>query len=581
MKLGHTAAALMLAGASAACNGMLMTDAWRMHGAGPSGPRPSLTASQRAIPAFATPPLTPQALTSHVQTLSSDEFGGRAPGTRGEQLTIDYVTHAFSALGLQPGAPNPAGGQPLWTQDVPMVTATVTNNPVLNLGGANYAYGTDFVAWTKRLDENVNLQNAELVFVGYGVVAPELGWDDYAGVDMNGKVAVILINDPDFATGDDRGFGGRAMTYYGRWVYKYEEAARQGAVGAIIIHEDAAAAYTWPVVNSSWTGPQFDLAREDRGASRVAVEGWIQNNVARELFRRAGLDLAAEQLRAQRPDFTPVSLNQRASIDLQSSFDFSISHNLIALLPGSERPEEAVLYSAHWDHLGECTPVDGDNICNGALDNATGVAGLIELARNFAANGPAKRSVAFISFTGEESGLLGSQYYAAHPTFRPADIAAMINMDGLSNIAPARDITVIGFGQTNLQDMLAEAARRQGRVITAERFPERGSFYRSDQFNLAKIGVPVLYTGAGLDFFDGGVERGRAASEDFVAHRYHKPDDEWSPDWDMTGAMRDLQLLYTVGREVADSDQWPNYRQGSEFRAIRDASRTADGLRNR
>ncbi len=517
--------------------------------------------------AFANPPLSPAALTAHVERLASDEFEGRAPGTRGEELTVDYISRAFAAIGLQPG------NNGSWTQDVPIATATVTNNPTLRLGETGYAFGTDFVAWTKRLEPSTSIQNAELVFVGYGIVAPENSWNDYAGIDVRGKVVVILINDPDFDTGDDRGFGGRAMTYYGRWTYKFEEAARQGAAGAIIVHEDAAAAYGWGTVQSSWSGPQVDLLRADRGASRVAVEGWIQNGVAQLLFQRAGLNFAAERARAQARTFTPVSLRQRMSINLETTITESRSRNVIGVLPGTARPQEAVLYSAHWDHLGRCTPVNGDDICNGAYDNATGTGGLIELARRFAGEPRTQRSLAFIAFTAEESGLLGSAYYADHPVFAPADTAAAINMDGLSISGPSRDIIVVGYGQTNLDQMLARAAEGQRRVVTPELYPERGSFYRSDHFNLAKIGIPVLYTGAGSDLYNGGLAAGRAWSDAYISQRYHKPDDELSADWDMTGAMRDLQLLHDVGRQVADSNTWPEWGARSEFRQRRLQSR--------
>jgi Zn-dependent M28 family amino/carboxypeptidase len=511
-------------------------------------------------------PLSPGALLAHVNVLASDEFEGRSPGTRGEDLTIQYITQQFYAAGLQPGV---NGG---WVQDVPMATAEVTNNPTLQIGDNTYAYGADFVAWTKRQDQpRISLENAELVFVGYGVTAPENNWDDWGDVDVRGKIVVILINDPDFDTGDDRGFGGRRMTYYGRWTYKYEEAARRGAAGALIIHEDAAAAYPWAVVNSSWTGPQYDLVRSDRGAGRVGVEGWITNQVARDLFTRAGLDFDEQRRRAQSRGFTPVSLNQRASIALETRIETHASRNVIGIIPGSTRPNEAVLYGAHWDHLGRCTPVNGDDICNGALDNATGVAGLIELARQFRADGPTERSVAFIAFTGEESGLLGSQYYAEHQIFEPRNTAAMINMDGLSVVGPAHNVTVVGYGQNDLQDRLAEAARGQGRVISPEAFPERGSFYRSDHFNLAKTGVPVLYAGSGNDLVNGGAERSRELSEAFIANRYHKPDDEVQPDWNLTGAEQDLRLLYAVGRGVADGDAWPAWSASSEFRAARTA----------
>jgi Zn-dependent M28 family amino/carboxypeptidase len=511
-------------------------------------------------------PITHDALMAHVTMLASDEFEGRAPGTRGEDLTVDYISRAFAAAGLRPGV----NGD--WTQRVPLATAEVVNDPTLTIGAERYAYGTDFVAWTKRQDApQVALENAELVFVGYGVTAPENQWDDYADVDLRGRIAVILINDPDFDTGDDRGFGGRAMTYYGRWTYKFEEAARRGAAGALIVHEDAAASYPWAVVQSSWTGPQYDLLREDRGASRVGVEGWISNRVARELFAAAGLDFDRERARAQNRGFRPVSLRQTASITLETRMETQMSRNVIGVLRGRERPREVVLYGAHWDHLGRCTPVDGDDICNGARDNATGLAGLIELARRYAAEGAPERSVAFIAFTAEESGLLGSQYYAEHPIFAPRDTAAMINMDGLSTAGPSRDVTVVGYGQNELQDLLGSAAQAQDRRVSPETYPERGGFYRSDHFNLAKIGVPVLFASAGNDLVIGGPERARQLSDAYLANGYHKPNDEITPDWDMSGAAQDLELLYAVGRAVADSETWPQWSATSEFRAVRAA----------
>ncbi|MDX2274784.1 MAG: M28 family metallopeptidase [Hyphomonadaceae bacterium] len=577
MRLTAVAAALLAGTASAGCSsvgGFFAPDDWSARGPMPSGPAPSLTAAQGEFPAFRSAPLTPPALLSHISTLSSDQFGGRAPGTAGEDLTISYISRAFAALGLQPGVPGRDGVAPSYLQEVPIVTATLINQPVLQVGADAFQYGADFVAWTRRGQEVLELRDAELVFVGYGVVSPELGWNDYAGADLTGKIAVILVNDPDFETGDNRGFSGRAMTYFGRWTYKIEEAARHGAAGVLLIHEDAAAGYGWPVVVSSWSGPQHDLVRADGGASNVAVEGWIQNAVARRLFAQAGLDFDAEKRRAQRPDFSAVPLNQTASIDLVTQFTMTMSHNVVGVLPGAERPQETVVYGAHWDHLGQCPPVNGDDICNGAQDNASGVAGLIELARRFASTSARpQRSVAFIAFTAEESGLLGSAYYAEHPIFAPADTAAMINMDGLSNRGIAREIAVVGYGQTDLQDLLVTAATAQGRTVAREPYPERGSYYRSDQLNFARIGVPVLYTSPGLDLFDGGVERGRALASTFLTERYHKPDDELTSDWDMSGAMRDLQLLYTVGRQVAEGSTWPQWSPNSEFRAIREASR--------
>jgi Zn-dependent M28 family amino/carboxypeptidase len=564
MRWSRGAAVVALALSLAAC-GMIRDRLGRREPAQQAPP----TIAAPEVTAFSFAPLTPPALIAHVARLASDEFEGRAPGTHGETLTVDYIVRSFQTAGLEPG---PEG----WVQQVPIVTATVTNTPALTIGPTNnartFAYGDEVVVWTKRAEPRVALTNAPLVFVGYGVVNPELGWNDYAGVDMRGKIAVILINDPDFETGDDRGFRGRTMTYYGRWTYKIDEAARHGAAGVLLVHEDAAAAYPWAVVRSSWMSAQHDLQRTD-ASTRPSIEGWITLQAAQDLFARANLDFAQQKTRAQRPSFTPVPMGLNASIVIESQIVTTASHNVIGVLPGRERPTEAVLYSAHWDHLGHCQPVDGDDICNGARDNASGVAGLIELARRFTEGGRQQRSVAFIAFTAEESGLLGSAYYAAHPLFAPERTAAIINMDGLSIAGPASDITVIGAGQNNLEQMLAEAARAQNRRVTLEAFPERGGFFRSDHFNLAKLGVPVLYTAPGIDLYTGGVRRGRELAEAYVAQRYHKPDDELTSDWDMTGAMRDLLLLFEVGRTVAESESWPEWRAGNEFRPIRDASR--------
>ena len=532
--------------------------------------------SEHNIAAFAYPPLSPQAVLGHIQVLSSDQFEGRKPGTPGEALTLDYLQRAFEAIGLSPGVTN-SDGTHGWRQEVPLVSATVTGSPVLSITGSDgardYAYRNQFVAWTKRVVPEVNVANAPLVFVGYGIVAPEQHWNDYAGVDMHGKIAVMLINDPDFDTGDDRGFGGHAMTLYGRWTYKYEEAARQGAAGVLIVHETAPAAYPWGVVESSNTGPKFDTVHEDNGMSRAGFEGWVTTDVGHDLFQRAGLDFAALKARAQRQGFRPVPMHLTGSLDLHVTTLQTHSYNVVGVLPGASRPEDAIIYSAHWDHLGHCTPINGDDICNGALDNASGTSGLIELARRFRADAPPARSVVFLSVTAEEQGLLGSQYYADHPTIPAAHLVADINMDGLNVDGPAHDITEVGFGKSEMDDLLARAAATQGRRVTADPFAERGSFFRSDQYHFARIGVPVLYTGGGVDLVNGGVSRGRALEDAFIANRYHKPQDEIQPDWDLTGAEQDLQLLHMVGHDLANSADWPQWRPNAEFRAAREASR--------
>lgn len=536
--------------------------------ADPAPPRGSITAQP-----VAGPPLSPAALAQHIRVLSSDAFEGREPSSRGEKLTTDYITAQFRAAGLQPG------WNGSFLQPVPLVEASVKGAPAFSISGSDgaktYAYRDQHVIWTKRTAPAVHVADAPLVFVGYGVNAPELGWNDYAGVDVKGKIAVILVNDPDFETPADHPttgkFGGKAMTYYGRWTYKFEEAGRQGAVGALVIHETAPAAYPWAVVLSSWTGPQFDLKR-GANAQRAQVEGWIHTSMAADLFQRAGLNFAELKAAAQRQGFRARPMGLTGGVHLETDIKETVSNNVVGILPGKSAADEAVLYGAHWDHLGRCTPVDGDDICNGALDNATGTAGLIELARHYGANGAARRSVVFVAFTAEEQGLLGSEYYAQNPAIPANKTVAAVNMDGALIYGPTRDVIVVGYGKSELEDMLVLAAQGQNRVVRGEAFPERGSFYRSDHFNLAKVGIPVLYAQGGQDLVNGGVERGRALGDAFIAQRYHKPTDEYDPAWDLSGQTQDLQLFYQVGRTVADGSQWPNWKPTAEFYPIRQRS---------
>lgn len=528
------------------------------------------------IAAFQHAPLSAEALIEHVRVLASDEFEGRAPGTQGERLTIEYLERAYAAAGLEPGVTLPDGTRS-WRQETTLVAATLTNQPTLTLSGRdgarNYTYATQFSAWTRRLDPTVDIANAPLVFVGYGINAPELGWNDYEGVDMRGKIAVILINDPDFETGDDRGFGGRAMTYYGRWTYKFEEAGRQGAAGAIIIHETAPAAYPWAVIQSSTGSARWDIVREDGGASRAGFEGWINNEVAMETFRRANLDFNELKSRAQRQGFRAVRMNLTSSIRLETNAEQRTTYNVVGVLPGTQRPDETIIYTAHWDHLGHCPPVNGDNICNGAFDNATGTSALIELARRFHAQGRPERTVVFIALTAEEQGLLGALYYMQHPLFAPRNTVAAINMDGINAFGRTREIEVRGYGQSQMDDLLTTAIQAQGRRVAPDSSPEAGYYYRSDHLHFAQLGIPVLYTSRGIDMVDGGIERGRALSARYVSDIYHKPDDEVTADWDMSGGAEDLEALYAVGRRLADSNEWPEWRATSEFRAAREESR--------
>ncbi|QGZ94809.1 M28 family peptidase [Terricaulis silvestris] len=526
--------------------------------------------------AFAGAPNSPEALMQHIRVLSSDEFEGRAPGTNGERLTLEYIERMFAGAGLQPGVTLPDGTRS-WRQETPLIAATLTEAPTLTFtgrdGARSYAYATQFSAWTRRLQDTVTVENAPLVFVGYGVVAPELNWNDYAGIDMRGKIAVILVNDPDFETGVDGGFGGRAMTYYGRWTYKFEEAARQGAAGAIIIHETGPAAYPWAVIQSATGSTRWDIVREDRGMGRAAFEGWMQNDVALETFRRAGLDFTQLKTRAQQQGFRPVPMNLTGSMTLHTSIEQRTTYNVVGVLPGAARPNETILYSAHWDHLGRCPAIDGDDICNGAVDNATGVASLIELARRFSAEGAPERSVAFIALTAEEQGLLGALSYMQHPLFAPRDTVAAINIDGVNNHGPTHDIEVIGFGKSEMDALITAAAQAQGRRVEPDSSPQAGYFYRSDHLHFAQLGIPVLYMKHGIDMIEGGRERGEALNARYVANDYHKPSDEVTDEWDMSGGVQDLELLYTVGHGLADGSSWPQWNANAEFRAVREESR--------
>ena len=524
----------------------------------PSGPTPGL--------------ITAEDLARHIEILASDEFGGRAPASPGEAMTIAYLKGEFRRLGLEP-----ANGDSYF-QEVPLVAITADPLTAIRVTGENtdllLRYTDDMMVWTKRVVDNVAIEASELVFVGYGIVAPEYDWNDYKDVDVEGKTVVILVNDPGFATQDAELFNGNAMTYYGRWTYKFEEAARHGAAAALIVHETEPAAYPWAVVTGSWSGPQFDLVRADRNMSRVAVEGWITRLAAITLFARSGRDFDRMKEAALFRYFEPVSLDLEVSMAIRNSLRETISNNVVAILPGVERPEEYVIYMAHWDHLGTDPAIIGDGIYNGALDNASGTAALIEIAEAFALAGkrPA-RSVIFAAVTAEEQGLLGSAYYAEHPLFPLDQTVAGINIDGLGNIGRTREIAVVGHGLSELDGYLALAAAAQLREARPEAFPEKGYYYRSDHFSLAKKGVPMLYTDAGIDSVQNGILWGEDQARTYTAKRYHKPGDEYDERWDLSGAEQDVRLFHEVGLRIANEKSWPNWNEGTEFRAIRDASR--------
>lgn len=521
----------------------------------------------------ATPAISMDIMRNITKTLSSDAFGGRAPGSDGEAKTLELLTAEFARAGLEPG------NNGSWFQDVPLVGITAERVSPLTIrsagGDKDYRYGSQMVVGTYRESEQIKVTDSEVVFVGYGINAPERNWNDYAGVDVTGKTVLILVNDPDFGTQSLEGpFGGRAMTYYGRWTYKYEEAARQGAAAALIIHDTAPAAYGWNVVESSWTGPQFYAKTSNAGADQTAANGWIQKQVAEEIVSAGGSDLDTLMSAARVPGFTAVPLAARASVSFSNTIEALESKNVLGVLKGSKRPDEYVVYTAHWDHLGRCKPApDGDDICNGAVDNATGTAALVALADAHAQAGATDRSLLFLAVTAEESGLLGSKFYADNPVYPLNKTVGGVNMDAFLMAGPANDVIVVGKGKSELDDYLESALASLGRVSKAEPTPEKGFYYRSDHFSFAKRGVPMIYFEGGEDLVDGGVEAGAAIARDYTQNRYHGPKDEYDPNWNWGGAEADLKLYYAVARALANTDQWPNWNPGDEFRAIRDANR--------
>ncbi|WJY19734.1 M28 family metallopeptidase [Alteriqipengyuania flavescens] len=525
------------------------------------------------IPSVEPGDISQETMVEVTRTLSGDDFEGRAPGTEGGRKTIAYLIEQFEAAGLQPG------NNGSWTQDVPLVEITGKNFTPLTVAGENgepmeFQYGSDWVGVTYKEEVDTKLEDSELVFVGYGINAPEKGWNDYEGIDMAGKTAVILVNDPDFGTEElDGPFGGRAMTYYGRWTYKYEEAARQGAAGAIIVHDEAPAAYGWGVVESSWSGPQAYAQRGEDAPATTIMNGWVQKSVAERIMTAAGQDLGKLSMAAKKDGFTAVPLGLTASTSFRNDIRSFSSQNVIGMLPGKTRPEEYVLHTAHWDHLGRCKADEtGDDICNGAVDNATGTAALVALGAAHAKAGAADRTLVFLAVTAEESGLLGADYYAANPVFPLAQTVGGINMDAFLMAGPANDVTVVGSGKSELDRFLDKALGDENRVATPEPTPEKGYYYRSDHFAFAKRGVPMLYVDGGEDLKDGGNAAGAKVAKDYTDNRYHGPKDEFDENWDWSGVMADLQLFYRIGRMLAMSEDWPNWVEGDEFKGIRDES---------
>ncbi len=524
------------------------------------GPRPEVPGATALIPEK----LDGEAIRKDLQKLASDEFEGRGVGTRAERFTVDYLVEQLTAAGFAPG------NGPSFVQQVPLVSVQKAKSPQLELGKVPQRFLDDFVVMTRRQKEAALKASGELVFVGYGCSAPEFRWDDYAGLDVKGKVVVCLVNDPPLADGR---FGGKAMTYYGRWNYKFEEAARRGAAGCLIVHETEPAAYPWEVVRNSWGGEQFDFARADGGASRCAFEGWITREAAVDLFRRSGggLDFDAVHAAAGQDGFRPVALGLDASVQIEQKVAPIVSRNVLGVLPGCDPRQsgEFVLFCAHWDHFGIDLTKVGDQILNGAVDNASGCAGLLELARALGRAPRPGRSVAVLFVTAEERGLLGSQWYAEHPLIPLERTLAAINLDGINVWGRTRDLAVIGMGQSDLEERLGAAIVAQGRTLVADPEPEKGSYFRSDQLSFAKKGVPALYVKQGVDFIGQGAEYGLEIRRSYTAERYHKPGDEFDPSWVFDGAVEDLSALLFVARGVLASEQWPQWNATSEFKALR------------
>jgi Zn-dependent M28 family amino/carboxypeptidase len=507
-------------------------------------------------------------LTQYLSVIAADSLQGRKPFTNGETKTINYLKAQFEKLGLQPG-----NGDSFF-QEVPMVEIKSIPEDKMVLKGKTSSltlnYLTDFVAGTRRVQNEVSISNSPLVFAGYGIVAPEYGWNDYANLDVKGKTVVVLINDPGFA--DSTLFKGKNMTYYGRWTYKFEEAARQGATGIIIVHDTEPAAYPWTVVRSGWSKSKLTLQSEDNGMNRTVVEGWITLDKAKQLFAMDGKSFDELALSARKKGFKAVDLNVTTSLKVKNTIKKSVTYNVLAKIPGDKRKDEAIIYSAHWDHLGVGEKVQGDSIYNGAVDNATGVASLFEIASAFKKLPKAPgRTILFISYTAEEQGLLGSEYYAKHPTFPLAKTIANINMDMMGIAGKTKDIVVYGFGQSELEDYAAESAKKQGRVIVPDPVPSSGLYYRSDHFNLAKVGVPSLFTGSGVDNIKNGRAWGLKQVADFTKFRYHSPQDNFdAKTWDSSGIIEDVRMLFDMGYRISNEDSYPKWKDGSEFKAIRE-----------
>lgn len=513
--------------------------------------------------------LSEKSIRQHIMTLSSDAFQGRKPFTEGEEKTVDYLVKSAQKAGLKPG------NGISYTQDVPLTEITGTASETLELRGSNnlsMKLRDQYIAYTQRKEEQITLDDSPLVFCGYGIVAPEYGWNDYAGLDMKGKTALVLVNDPGFGSDDSTFFKGNTMTYYGRWTYKYEEAARQGVAAVMIIHEASMAGYPWAVVQGMGNGGKLNL--NALGYTPCQMQGWVSLDAAKDIFTHAGLDLREAMMAARKPGFKSIQLPYQVHGTIQNRIRENVSKNVIAIIPGTDQKDEYIIFSAHWDHFGIGAVVDGDSIYNGARDNAAGSAALMGIAEVMAKSGPYKRTLVFLWVTAEEQGLLGSAYYAAHPVFPAARTVANINMDGMNTIGAMNDLSIVGFGQSEMDDYASKWAATQGRYIVPDQEPEKGYFFRSDHFNFAKIGIPALYAHGSFDHREKGKAYAKEKSDEYRNTMYHKPSDAYDAGtFELGGILQDAELYMNIATELANSTAWPAWKAGSEFKAIRESGK--------
>ena len=511
-------------------------------------------------------PISEDSIKKHIMSLSSDEFEGRKPFTHGEEVTLAYLEDEIKKIGLKPGNGDS------YTQDVPLTEISGHPSETMELTGPkslSLKLRDQYVAFTQRPVAEINLSGSDLVFCGYGIVAPEYKWNDYEGLDMKGKTALVLVNDPGLGGEDSTFFKGSTMTYYGRWTYKYEEAARQGASGILIIHETNMAGYPWAVVQGAGSGAKLNL--NALGYTPCEMQGWVSLDAAKEIFSTAGLDLQTNMMAARKPGFKPVSLPYKVTAGIKNEIRTNVSKNVVAMIPGTDQKDEYIIFSAHWDHLVIGAVVDNDSIYNGARDNSTGSAALLAIAEVMMKEGPYKRSVVFLWVTAEEQGLLGSAYYAANPIFPPAKTVANINIDGMAAYGEMNDLSIIGFGQSEMESYAAKAATQQNRYILPDQEPEKGYFFRSDHFNFAKIGIPALYAHGSFDHRTKGKEYAKEKSDEYRSTAYHLPADEYiEGTFELGGIVQDATLFYSVAKELANTKDWPQWKEGSEFKAIRE-----------